>query len=114
MMLALVSLRSVNPNLAGHLDVAGPHQPNFTRSHPGQPLQFDHRPDLRRNERQHGIDKGIGNRLHRISLVSLTPSGFQPSDGLQAMKHARRNEFILRPPAKARADFLDVSIHDPA
>jgi type I restriction enzyme R subunit len=40
MMLTLVSLRSVNPNLATHFDVAGPHQANFTRSHPG------HRSDL--------------------------------------------------------------------
>src|SRR6478672_1831023 len=43
---SFVARRPVNPNAAGHVDVAGPQDAGFARTAAGKQLDFDERPDL--------------------------------------------------------------------
>jgi hypothetical protein len=69
-----------------------------------------HRRHRRRQERQHGVDVRIGDRPHRLRLFRRRATAPQPLHGLQAVIHARRDQFLTRGPLEDSFNAADTLV----
>jgi hypothetical protein len=90
MMGGLVGGRRVSPNVAGHIDVDGPHDAKFARACRGQQLQVDKCFDLPGNEWPDRVNEFIRNRLDRIGLSGRRASTLQARNRPQSLIDGRR------------------------
>jgi hypothetical protein len=101
----LVILGDVDPDVIGPVDVAGPHDGHFIRPHPREPLERDHRLDLRWGNGKHRIHMWVGRGLDLPSLRDPCIAPFvQPFHSQQGLMHLDRDQLLGYPPLEHSLD----------
>jgi len=101
---SLVTARSIEPHLAGHIQVDAAESDHFPRAHPRDQLQLDHCPGLRPQVRQGLRHERQRYGLDRLSLPRFRAPPGQATDCHQSLIDRRWNQFVLDGPAEHAAD----------
>src|SRR5262249_7850545 len=106
----LVLLGPVQPDRAGHVDVASTHDTRLAWPHAGQALKPDHRPHGWQAARQDGVDVWFGDRLDGFRLAGGRASLRQPADSLEALQSRDGHHLVLDAPLERPDDATDALI----
>ena len=80
---------------------------NLSRPHAGEPLEFDHRPDLAGDVGPDGVDERLGDRLDRLRLPDVGPAPTEAGDGLEAVMDGGRDHLLSDGPLERPDDVAD-------
>src|SRR5262249_46184320 len=109
----LVATGPVHPHLAGLIDVSPPNAAHLARPHPGEALEFDHRPDLRAQEGKDSIDVLGRYGLNCGSILGCRPALFEPLDCLESLVGCRWYQFLGDRPLEHALDPPDSLVDEP-